>query len=291
MISVFLMILKVIGIVLLTILLLILFLIGLILFVPVHYSVKGTIDNNFEAEGKICWLFSILKYSFLFQENEFDGTFRIFGIRIHKKEAVTEEELEEDVTDEAEDAASDAIRAMELEQTDRKEPARKTSDNASEQKKASSRRKKTSRERKKKDENFFLRIKQKYKDTKDKFLALKNIVTDKKNQYVVKKIWKELLYLLKHFGFRKIKTNLTFSLADPALTGQVLGIICMMPFLYQYEFGLYPDFESEQYYLKGTYDIRGRIRIVHILLTVIRLLLDKQVRTFITKLLNNKDTE
>ena len=291
MISLVLTILKVIGIVLLTILLLILFLIGLILFVPVHYSVKGTIDNNFEAEGKICWLFSILKYSFLFQENEFDGTFRIFGIRIRKKEAVTEEELEEDVADEAEDAASDVIQAMELQQTDRKEQVREASDKAPEQKETSSGRKKASRERKKRDENFFIRIKQKYKNTKDKFLAFKNIVTDEKNQYVVKKIWKELLYLLKHFGFRKIKTDLTFSLADPALTGQVLGVICMMPFLYRYEFGLYPDFESEQYYLKGTYDIRGRVRIIHILLAVIRLLLDKQVRTFVIKLLNNKDAE
>lgn len=37
----------------------------------------------------------------------------------------------------------------------------------------------------------------------------------------------------------------TFALADPALTGQVLGILCMMPFLYQYDFHIFPDFESE----------------------------------------------
>ena len=50
--AVLLTILKIIGIVLLVILGIILFLLAVLLFVPVRYSVKGTVDNNITAEGK-----------------------------------------------------------------------------------------------------------------------------------------------------------------------------------------------------------------------------------------------
>ena len=53
--AVLLTILKIIGIVLLVILGIILFLLAVLLFVPVRYSVKGTVDNNITAEGKISW--------------------------------------------------------------------------------------------------------------------------------------------------------------------------------------------------------------------------------------------
>lgn len=73
-------------------------------------------------------------------------------------------------------------------------------------------------------------IRKKLTGFKEFVVKVKEIVTDTKNQYAVRRLWEELLYLLKHFGFRKIHTELTFALADPALTGQVLGILCMMPF-------------------------------------------------------------
>ena len=65
--TVLLTILKIIGIVLLVILGIMLFLLAVLLFVPVRYSVKGTVDNNITAEGKISWLCSILS---LFSSDE-----------------------------------------------------------------------------------------------------------------------------------------------------------------------------------------------------------------------------
>ena len=91
--AVLLTILKIIGIVLLVILGIILFLLAVLLFVPVRYSVKGTVDNNITAEGKISWLCSIFRYDFTFQEQELNGEVRIFGFRPKKKERVSEEEL------------------------------------------------------------------------------------------------------------------------------------------------------------------------------------------------------
>ena len=108
-------------------------------------------------------------------------------------------------------------------------------------------------------------------------------MADTKNQYAVRRLWEELLYLLKHFGFRKIHTELTFALADPALTGQVLGILCMMPFLYQYDFHIFPDFESESYYIRGSYDMKGRIQLIFLLITFIRIVADKDLRLILKK--------
>ena len=96
-------ILKIIGIVLLVILGIMLFLLAVLLFVPVRYSVKGTVDNNITAEGKISWLCSIFRYDFTFQEQKLNGEVRIFGFRPKKKERVSEEELEEEAVPEVKD--------------------------------------------------------------------------------------------------------------------------------------------------------------------------------------------
>ena len=78
------------------------------------------------------------------------------------------------------------------------------------------------------------------------------------------------------------------ALADPALTGQVLGILCMMPFLYQYDFHIFPDFESESYYIRGSYDMKGRIQLIFLLITFIRIVADKDLRCFLKKILDKR---
>ena len=115
-------------------------------------------------------------------------------------------------------------------------------------------------------------------DSKFDFAFIKQQLTDEHNHSVVKKLFKELGYLLKHFKFRKIKTDLVFSAGDPALTGQILGVLCMLPVLYQYEFRLVPDFETEEMYIKGSFLAAGKIRLIHGLMSVLRSVLDKEIR-------------
>ena len=107
--TVLLTILKIIGIVLLVILGIILFLLAVLLFVPVRYSVKGTVDNNITAEGKISWLCSTLRYDFTFQEQELNGEVRIFGFRPRKKRRVSEEELEEEAVPKVKDGVKEVV--------------------------------------------------------------------------------------------------------------------------------------------------------------------------------------
>ena len=315
--AVLLTILKIIGIVLLVILGIMLFLLAVLLFVPVRYSVKGTVDNNITAEGKISWLCSIFRYDFTFQEQDLNGEVRIFGFRPKKKERVSEEELEEVVSD----LVSSAGEEDDSEGKISKSVTESDSDEISSEK-ASGRREQnpemdfhTGRQNRKssdknsrpsgknifmrmwdkiksfmkKIKNFFIGIQKRLTGFKEFVVKVKEIVTDTKNQYAVRRLWEELLYLLKHFGFRKIHTELTFALADPALTGQVLGVLCMMPFLYQYDFHIFPDFESESFYIRGSYDVKGRIQLIFLLVTAIRLLADKDIRSFLKKLLDHRE--
>lgn len=323
--TVLLTILKIIGIVLLVILGIMLFLLAVLLFVPVRYSVKGTVDNNITAEGKISWLCSILRYDFTFQEQELNGEVRIFGFRPRKKERVSEEELEEvvvpEVKDEVEEVVSDLV-SNTVEEDDSEGKISKSvieSDSGKiSPEEAAGRREQnpemdfhTGRQNRKSSrpsgknifmrmwdkiksfmkniKKFFMSIRKRLTSFKEFVVKVKEIVTDTKNQYAVRRLWEELLYLLKHFGFRKIHTELTFALADPALTGQVLGVLCMMPFLYQYDFHIFPDFESESYYLRGSYDVKGRIQLIFLLVTAIRLLADKDIRSFLKKLLDHRE--
>ena len=327
--TVLLTILKIIGIVLLVILGIMLFLLAVLLFVPVRYSVKGTVDNNITAEGKISWLCSIFRYDFTFQEQDLSGEVRIFGFRPKKKERVSEEELEEEavseVKDEVEEVVSDLV-SNTVEEDDSEGKISKSviesdSDKISPEEAAGRREQNpemdfhTGRQNRKssgknsrpsgknifmrmwdkiksfmkKIKNFFIGIQKRLTSFKEFVVKVKEIVTDTKNQYAVRRLWEELLYLLKHFGFRKIHTELTFALADPALTGQVLGVLCMMPFLYQYDFHIFPDFESETYYIRGSYDVKGRIQLIFLLVTAIRLLADKDIRSFLKKLLDHRE--
>ena len=309
--TVLLTILKIIGIVLLVILGIMLFLLAVLLFVPVRYSVKGTVDNNITAEGKISWLCSILRYDFTFQEQELNGEVRIFGFRPRKKRRVSEEELEEEavpeVKDGVEEVVSDLVSTAGEEDKSEKNPIKPEQDQEVDSHKGRQNRKSSGKNSRQSGKNIFMRmwdkIKSFMKNIKKFFMSirkkltgfrdfvtkLKEIVTDTKNQYAVRRLWEELLYLLKHFGFRKIHTELTFALADPALTGQVLGVLCMMPFLYQYDFHIFPDFESESFYIRGSYDVKGRIQLIFLLVTVIRLLADKDIRSFLKKLLDHRE--
>lgn len=274
--SVVLTVLKILGMVLLGILALVLFLLSVLLLVPVRYAVSGSVGDSVKVSGKAGWLLSAIRYEFSLEDGEVTGGVRIFGFRVRRKAKVTEAELEED-------AAEAELAATELGTEDDAPPAKESGstgqvqeqDNLqcnSEQKKTGDAREKISRQ--------FRKIRRSLQNAKSFAERIHKLFTDELNQYAVKKIWAQCLYLLGHFRFRKMYTDLTFSLSDPAWTGQALGIFSMIPLFYQYEVHLYPDFESDKLYVQGDFEIKGRIRLVHLVVVTIRLLLDQKVRTF-----------
>ncbi len=107
---------------------------------------------------------------------------------------------------------------------------------------------------------------------------IKTVITDERNKSAVKHIKDEIISLLK--SFLPIKSNVdgTFSIGSPDKTGQVFGIICAFPFIYQNEWSLRPDFAAESAYFEGRFYAKGRIYLYKMVGMVLRILLDKNCR-------------
>lgn len=282
--QIFLLILKVLGILILSILGILVTLIFLILFAPVHYQIEGRIEENFKLrlKGKAGWLLFAAAIHFSYIESEFLHEIRIFGIRYKKQKKGDTEDLEEEISEEALKEENLKI------ENSKKEPAAEGKRIKDEKKPP----KKKSRLQKliQKLKAFFAELKLKiagvfefFKNIKEKISDIKIIVSDETNRKAAGLLWTEIKYLLHHFKFRKIDTDLTFGTDDPANTGQIMGILCMFPVLYQYHFHLYPDFEADRFFVTGDFKIAGRVRCIHIFISFIRLIKEKEVRAFIKK--------
>lgn len=109
-----------------------------------------------------------------------------------------------------------------------------------------------------------------------------------KEQELIPAVWVKLKPFLLHIRPRILRGHLQFGLSDPANTGQVLGGIAMIPFLYQTELQIEPDFETDENYIKGQVYTRGHMCCIHLVILIVRLLLDKKIRGVIHMIRENK---
>lgn len=107
---------------------------------------------------------------------------------------------------------------------------------------------------------------------------VKAILTDECNKLAVSHVKDEIFSLLKVFLPKNSKVDIVFSLGSPDLTGKALGLYFMFPFLYQNEWNVRPDFETEEVYVKGKFYANGRIYLYKIVGIVLRVLFDKNCR-------------
>lgn len=107
------------------------------------------------------------------------------------------------------------------------------------------------------------------------------------NRRALKAVLREVKYLIRHIGPRKIFMQLLFGTTDPAMTGQLLGLISTFPCVYRYQIQISPDFSSESFYLKGPFDIKGHARGVHAVLSAFRLIRDKNIRGILHRYRNS----
>ncbi len=72
--------------------------------------------------------------------------------------------------------------------------------------------------------------------------------------------------LLIHISPRKVKIHWRYGFDDPSTTGQVTGIISMLPFSYMENIDIKPDFTQTR--MDGEFDIQGRVRAGFILILI-----------------------
>lgn len=244
---------------------------GVVFLIPVRYEISGNIGDwpDIRIKGKISYLLSIFKILFSYEKEQFDIKFLLFGLE-RKKQKENAEEVADELTEAAEETEEAEIR---LHTTQKKSEV--STENAEEEYKE--------RQSKKSEDRRHEAAKKEQHKRKINFTFIKKQITDEHNKSVVHKIYTELRYLLRHFKFRRIVTDLQFAAGEPATTGQVFGVMCMIPLLYRYDFKVIPDFEAEEPYVKGSFCLTGKVRLIHLLAAGLRLFFDKEVRMVIRR--------
>ncbi|MDO4343519.1 MAG: hypothetical protein Q4C50_01825 [Eubacteriales bacterium] len=132
-------------------------------------------------------------------------------------------------------------------------------------------------------QNSFKSFLEKIKNIKETLARLKSRLDyykrlwyDNHTQNAYRHVKKELRYLLRHWFARNIRGNVLFGFDDPALTGQVLGALCVLQAFCGGRLQAEADFE--RVILEGDVYIKGHIRSCHLIKTVISLLADKSFR-------------
>lgn len=126
------------------------------------------------------------------------------------------------------------------------------------------------------------------KDVRAIWDRVRSELSDESNHRAIRHVFSEIRYLLSHFGPRRVRADVSFSLGDPANTGYATALLSVCPFSYGRDTRILPDFEIQELYLRGWLDVRGHVRMIHVLITGIRLLFDKDIRNVLKKVLKKK---
>lgn len=289
-------VLKTVGLVVLIVVIVVAAFAACVMFIPARYQAKGDIEQM-EFDVRLHWFLKIIMFRASYKDSAADYALYIFGIRTKL--------LDKDVMEK---------RKRKREKQKAKKAARKHK----------SRKKKYQKEHDKYKEQFLkenqlddVTLQQatstQRMDTKDTLEADamqesseqetqgKQKVTPSKAIDVVKKVvhilktiqeyrpvqmlWADIQKLAYRARPRKVKADIVFGFDDPALTGQILGAISNIYFIYQYDqLHIRGDFEAEESYMQGDFDIKGHIRAVFALIFVIRVIKKKHFRRFLKAL-------
>lgn len=245
----------------------------LILFFPVTYRVSGKFNGGATVHADVKWLFPVmfLRASFDTVEKKPKVVLRILGIPIQlyprkpkkeKKKKRLGKEAAEQISEMAASSEETEAEAAEGAEEAPKDEGRTHSSFRGFQEKL-----------KKKKEKSASMLK--------KVGAIKNELTDPHNKAAIKHVLAEMKKLMSHYKPRRIKMKLAFSTGDPAKTGQLLGVISVLPFAYQRGNRVVPDFASDAAYIKGNASVSGHMILFFAVAAAVRLIMDKNIRRLI----------
>ncbi len=106
---------------------------------------------------------------------------------------------------------------------------------------------------------------------------------DEENRATLRLVKRQLKKLVKHLLPRRLKGRVRFGFDDPYTTGQVLTYASPFYALYARHLELIPVFEGKA--LDGELEVKGRIRVGTIAVIAVRLLIDKNFRRLLKRVL------
>lgn len=313
-------ILRILGILLLCVLGLIVVLLCVLLFVPVRYELIAEFPGKISSAKvgfRITWLLHLLSAKMNYEEENFQWKVRVVWKKFPKAEMPVRETEEEPDTEEKPDTEENAdvkettdtkaAPAAPLEKRP-KEPVKEIVKESPVRRTESKKREqsyKENRERKKKP-SVYERLKQKIitiwqkikytfakiygkirdisKNISDTKEAVQIFLNDEVHRSAFQKVKKELIWIKRLLKPKIFRVRLNYGFEDPCLTGQVLALLGMVyPFVGD-NMEIEPDFEQK--ILKGDIHIKGRIRMIHLGVFVVKLFIHKDTRKTIMEILH-----
>lgn len=267
-------ILKIIGIILLTIFGILVLSFSLFFLAPAYYQVRAKTDgglNQLDVSVRAHWFFHLASAIVRYSDGKFNWQFRVAWKKFHdspenkvqEKSDASNTEDSERLTDKEknQDHPSHSVEHADSTETTGKKKDRRTHHK----------------------HNIFEKIKCTIRKICDKIKALwkskekiTDFLTDETHKSAFQRIKKDILTLTKRLSPRTLKGYVRFGFEDPYNTGRVLaGLSVLYPF-YGDKVDVYPEFEEKV--LEGDIYIKGHIRGIHLLIIVLKLILDKDIR-------------
>ena len=109
-----------------------------------------------------------------------------------------------------------------------------------------------------------------------KYRKMKAFAEDERTKAAVRLVWSQTGVLARHALPRRLKGEVHFGTEDPALTGQILGVLGIFYPLFMDNVKVNPDFG--QAVLEGELSVKGRLRAAVFVRTAWKLYRDKNVR-------------
>ena len=310
-------VLKVIGLVLLFFVCLLFLLLCLILLVPIRYEAAGYKKSSERPEvvchGDIYWLFHLIQLHAEITGKTKQADVRILWLhpfRPGKTEARPEEKQEmkseaATLSDES-NTRREAVTADETAEIEREAAERETETKSEAQTKietetpacktevknetagddtekircaAASAEHAEEKSTSHKIKKIFLTFTDRIKKLREKESSLRTFIYDEKNQEAVRLLASRAKYLLRHMGFRRLKGELTVGFDDPAMMGRIMGIASLFYPLFSDAFRITPVFDHDV--CEGSFELKGHIRLIHFVLVLLQLILNKRIRHFV----------
>lgn len=283
--SVFLMVLKIIGLVLAGIIGLVLFVLLIVLFVPVKYSASGNYaPDDIRLSAKASWLFHALSFSYVYGKDS-KPVIKVLGIELKKKEKVKKsksrkkkkdkleglfenDDVHENDSDEIAEETKETQETEELQNTKAPNEHDLNKDVTESEPLENGSAKSTDKKKSSKKNSLYGKIK--------RYIEIIRSATFEK---AFEKAKDRIFKLLKHILPRKWKINLDVSFEDPATTGTVLGISSMLYPITKGNLQVYSDFSNPHFLADGF--LKGHITVCKVLWLAGSVYFDRRIKKII----------
>lgn len=131
-------------------------------------------------------------------------------------------------------------------------------------------------ERRSPEDSTIVKIKYKISSLYVKIKRIVYMLNDERDKEAVRELLLRVKKLLWHIRPRKLDIRLRLGLDDPALTGEITGIICSFYPVYTSHLHLEPDFDKKV--IDGDAHLKGHIQLIFVLIAAIRIYFDRDVR-------------